>query len=32
LIIGHLIPAGTGMKKYREIKLYERNMKTSISP
>jgi DNA-directed RNA polymerase subunit beta' len=26
VIIGHLIPAGTGMKKYREIKLYDENM------
>jgi len=26
VIIGHLIPAGTGMKSYREIKLYDENM------
>jgi DNA-directed RNA polymerase subunit beta' len=26
VIIGHLIPAGTGMKKYREVKLYDENM------
>jgi DNA-directed RNA polymerase subunit beta' len=26
VIIGHLIPAGTGMKKYREIKLFDENM------
>jgi len=26
VIIGHLIPAGTGMRKYREIKLYDENM------
>jgi len=26
VIIGHLIPAGTGMKRYREIKLYDENM------
>ncbi len=25
VIIGHLIPAGTGMRKYREIKLYDEN-------
>jgi DNA-directed RNA polymerase subunit beta' len=23
VIIGHLIPAGTGMKKYRQVKLYD---------
>ncbi len=26
VIIGHLIPAGTGMKAYRDIKLYDENM------
>ncbi len=26
VIIGHLIPAGTGMKKYRDVKLYDENM------
>ncbi len=25
VIIGHLIPAGTGMKKYRNVKLYDEN-------
>jgi DNA-directed RNA polymerase subunit beta' len=25
VIIGHLIPAGTGMKKYRQVKLYDDN-------
>jgi DNA-directed RNA polymerase subunit beta' len=25
VIIGHLIPAGTGMKKYRQVKLYDQN-------
>ncbi|MCX7032226.1 MAG: DNA-directed RNA polymerase subunit beta', partial [Spirochaetes bacterium] len=25
VIIGHLIPAGTGMKKYRQVKLYDEN-------
>ncbi|MCK5201378.1 MAG: DNA-directed RNA polymerase subunit beta', partial [Spirochaetales bacterium] len=25
VIIGHLIPAGTGMKKYRNVKLYDKN-------
>jgi DNA-directed RNA polymerase subunit beta' len=25
VIIGHLIPAGTGMKKYREVKLFDEN-------
>jgi DNA-directed RNA polymerase subunit beta' len=26
VIIGHLIPAGTGMRKYKSIKLYDENM------
>ena len=26
VIIGHLIPAGTGIRKYRKIKLYDENM------
>ena len=26
VIIGHLIPAGTGMRKYKNIKLYDENM------
>ena len=26
VIIGHLIPAGTGMKNYREVKLFDENM------
>ena len=26
VIIGHLIPAGTGIKSYRDIKLYDENM------
>ena len=26
VIIGHLIPAGTGMKYYKNIKLYDENM------
>ncbi len=26
VIIGHLIPAGTGIKQYRKIKLYDENM------
>jgi DNA-directed RNA polymerase subunit beta' len=26
VIIGHLIPAGTGMKKYKSVKLYDENM------
>jgi len=25
VIIGHLIPAGTGMRKYRQVKLYDQN-------
>ena len=25
VVIGHLIPAGTGMKKYKQIKLYDEN-------
>ena len=25
IIIGHPIPAGTGMKRYRDIKLYDEN-------
>jgi DNA-directed RNA polymerase subunit beta' len=25
VIIGHLIPAGTGMRHYREVKLYDEN-------
>ena len=26
VIIGHLIPAGTGMREYREVKLFDENM------
>jgi DNA-directed RNA polymerase subunit beta' len=25
VIIGHLIPAGTGMRKYRQVKLFDQN-------
>jgi hypothetical protein len=26
VIIGHLIPAGTGMRQYRDVKLFDENM------
>ncbi len=26
VVIGHLIPAGTGVRRYRQVKLYDENM------